>query len=235
MKNIQTYKKVEASKVSPLLSKSFEASGSNKVLHQETFTIPSYQVKKSEILLAVHSILTYATQRTMEKCVKLTKVLFLDSKIPQQLELGRTKLGYLLQFGLAPHYKEQLFSSLLLATGFAPKLCILLRRGIYNYISKRKQMDVHVLYFHEEKQQVIRSYIGSHFLGHAITEEIFQLIQAVHGKVGLTHNLVQVSMGGPNVNWKTVEIVKEYREHNDPDGPDLIEIGSCGLHVLHGA
>ena len=96
-------------------------------------------------------------------------------------------------------------------------------------------MDVHVLYFHEEKQQVIRSYIGSHFLGHAITEEIFQLIQAVHGKVGLTHNLVQVSMGGPNVNWKTVEIVKEYREHNDPDGPDLIEIGSCGLHVLHGA
>ena len=39
-------------------------------------------------------------------------------------------------------------------------------------------------------------------------------------------------MDGPNVNWKTVEI-KEYWEHNYPDGPDLIEIGSCGLHVLH--
>ena len=32
----------------------------------------------------------------MEKYVKLTKVLFPDSKIPEQLELGRTKLGYLL-------------------------------------------------------------------------------------------------------------------------------------------
>ena len=29
--------------------------------------------------------------------------------------------------------------------------------------------------------------------------------------------------------------ISEYWEHDDPDGPDLIEIGSCGLHVLHGA
>ena len=42
-------------------------------------------------------------------------------------------------------------------------------------------------------------------------------------------------MDDPNVNWKIVEIIQEYWEHNDPDGPDLIEIGSCRLHVLHGA
>ena len=51
----------------------------------------------------------------------------------------------------------------------------------------------------------------------------------------MTHNLVQVSMGGPHVNWKTVEIIQEYWEYDDPDGPDLIEIGSCGWHVLHGS
>ena len=71
-------------------------------------------------------------------------------------------------------------------------------------------------------------------MGHADAEETFQSIQAVHGKLDLTHNLVQVSMDSPNVNWKTEEI-KEYWEHNYPDGPDLTEIGSCGLHVLHGA
>ena len=95
-------------------------------------------------------------------------------------------------------------------------------------------MDAHVFYFHEEKQ-VVRSYIRSHFLGHANAEETFQSIQVVHGKLDLTHNLVQVSMDGPNVNWETVEIIKEYREHDDPDVPDLIEIGSCGSHVLHSA
>ena len=96
-------KKVEANKSQSSLSKSFEASESNKVLHQQTSTIPFYQVKKAEILLAVHSFLTHTRQRTMEKYVKLTKVLFPDSKIPEQLEIGRTKLGYLLQFGLTPY------------------------------------------------------------------------------------------------------------------------------------
>ena len=41
-------------------------------------------------------------------------------------------------------------------------------------------------------------------------------------------------MDGPSVNWKKVKI-KEYWEHNDPDGSDLIEIDICRLHVLHSA
>ena len=56
-------------------------------------------------------------------------------------------------------------------------------------------MDVYVFYFHEEKQ-VVRSYIRSNFLGHANAEETFQSIQAVHSKLDLTHNLVQVSTDG---------------------------------------
>ena len=103
-------KKIEANKSQSALSKSFKASASNKVLHQETFSTPSYQLKKAEILLAVHSNLTYTIQRTMEKYVKLTKVLLAESKILEQLELQRTKFGYLLQFGLAPYFKEQIFS-----------------------------------------------------------------------------------------------------------------------------
>ena len=43
-------KKIKANKSRSSLSKPFEASASNKVLHQETFTIPCYQVKKAKIL-----------------------------------------------------------------------------------------------------------------------------------------------------------------------------------------
>ena len=62
----------------------------------------------------------------MEKYVKLTKVLFPDKKILEQLEWGRTKLGYLLQFGLV-------MATFLLITSsywFSTTICILLRRGI---------------------------------------------------------------------------------------------------------
>ena len=41
-------KKVETNKSHSSLSKSFEASDPKNVLHQETFTIPSYQVKKAK-------------------------------------------------------------------------------------------------------------------------------------------------------------------------------------------
>ena len=40
------------------------------------------------------------------------------------------------------------------------------------------------------------------FLGHTNADKTFQSIKAVHGKLDLTHNLVQVSMDSPNVNGK---------------------------------
>ena len=124
-------------------------------------------------------------------------MLFPNSKIPEQLELGRTKLHYLLQFGLVPYYKEQVFSLLLPVTGFAPKFMSCFNSA-FNQIWRWEQVDVHVFYFHEEKQQVVRSYIRSHFFGHANAEEPFQSIQAVYSKLDLTHSLVQVSMDGLN-------------------------------------
>ena len=45
----------------------------NEVLHQEAFTIPTYQIKKAKILLAVHGILIYTTQRTKKKYGKTGK------------------------------------------------------------------------------------------------------------------------------------------------------------------
>ena len=30
-------------------------------------------------------------------------------------------------------------------------------------------------------------------------------------------------------------MIKEYQEQSDPDGPDVIKVGSCGLHVVHRA
>ena len=66
------------------------------------------------------------------------------------------------------------------------------------------------MFFTFMKIPVVRSYIRSNFLSHANAEETFQSIQAVHGKLDLTHNLVQVSMDGTSVDWKTVKMIKKY-------------------------
>ena len=42
-------------------------------------------------------------------------------------------------------------------------------------------------------------------------------------------------MDGPNVNWKMIDLIKEEKREFDSEKPALLNIGSCGHHVLHGA
>ena len=136
-------------------------------------------------------------------------------------------------FGLAPYYRAQIFSLLLPEAGFPPKF-VSCFDGAFNRISKRKQMDVLVIFFDSNKQ-VVRSFIGSHFMGRASAEDTFASLKEVHKDLDLVGNIVQVSMDGPNVYWKTVEIIEDHRKIQDPNCPNLIIIGSCELHVVHGA
>ena len=46
-------------------------------------------------------------------------------------------------------------------------------------------------------------------------------------------NLKQISMDGPNVNWKFFECFANKRESEEL--PGLINIGSCNLHILNNA
>ena len=46
--------------------------------------------------------------------------------------------------------------------------------------------------------------------------------------------MIQVSMDGPNVNWKLLSSIVDERQSND-DYPELLDIGSCSLHVIHDA
>ena len=46
--------------------------------------------------------------------------------------------------------------------------------------------------------------------------------------------MVHISMDGPNVNWKLYHGIVEERNQFD-DYQALIDIGSCSLHVVHGA
>ena len=96
-------------------------------------------------------------------------------------------------------------------------------------------MDVHVIFFDSNKQEVVRSFIVSHFMGHASAEDTFAFLKEVQKDLDLVHNLVQVAIDGPNVNWKAVEITEDHRKIQDPNCPNLIVIGSSGLHVIYGA
>ena len=65
-------------------------------------------------------------------------------------------------------------------------------------------------------------------------EDLLHTLQT--GVAGLdARKLIQIGMDGPNVNLKLHRLFAEDRKKIDPDLPELIDIGTSSLHVVHGA
>ena len=101
-------------------------------------------------------------------------------------------------------------------------------------LNQKKQMDMIVRFWDQEMNKVTDRYFTSEFLGHATAADMF-----IHFKRGTAlavldpSGLVQVSIDGPNVNWKFYRDL--FQERRGEELPDLLNIVSCGLHVVHGS
>ena len=91
-------------------------------------------------------------------------------------------------------------------------------------------MDFVLRYFN--KDRVTCRYLISGFLGHTHAENLKKKFK--EGVKDLKKmKMPQVSMDVPNVNWKLYDsIIQEWSENDQY--PDLIDFGSCSLHVVHG-
>ena len=47
--------------------------------------------------------------------------------------------------------------------------------------------------------------------------------------------IVQISMDGPAVNFRMLDDSKKDIEEKNPENPILPDLGSCGLHNVHGS
>ena len=45
--------------------------------------------------------------------------------------------------------------------------------------------------------------------------------------------MVAISMDGPTMNWNVLELMNNMRR--DKELPEIADIGSCTLHIMHGA
>lgn len=80
--------------------------------------------------------------------------------------------------------------------------------------------------------EVKTKYIGSEFLGHSSAADIVKKLTKMLSETGL-RNLLQLSMDGPYVNWKVFELTQ--KEMNKQVDKALLNVGSCGLHIVHNA
>ena len=207
-----------------------------------------HQVPSTSLALqsAANNVKSFACTEAMLKaeilyCLKLThchqsyrscfgnnvifKVMFPDCKIAKNFALSETKAKYLTCFGLAP------FFSSLLSTLVKESSCfVILFDESLNSKLQKKQMYFHLRIW--QGDQICTRYLTSEFVGHGTSADL----KKKFGKILQTlpaSNLLQISMDGPNVNWKMYENFAT--AFSNECNRSLLNIGSCGLHIVNGA
>ena len=97
---------------------------------------------------------------------------------------------------------------------------------------QKGQMDIIVRFWYEHKCIIQSRYLNSPFLGGAKAEQILEAFEKCMEKVSPA-NMIQISSDGPNVNLKILRLITERREFSDL--LPLLNIGTCGLHTVHGS
>ena len=70
------------------------------------------------------------------------------------------------------------------------------------------------------------------FLGHSRHADLYNSFTSTMDELS-EDKLVQLSMDGPSVNVKLLQVVQDDRK--DKGLPHLLDLGTCSLHTLHGS
>ena len=148
-----------------------------------------------------------------------------DSDIANRFSCSATKMLYSAAFGIA-----SCLSSCLAARVKSCDDYVLLFDETLNKPLQEKQLDVLVRYW--DGDMIASRYFDSHFMGHAKAEDLYEPMRSYADTFGM-RKLLQLSMDGPNVIWKLFRNLAKAIE--DQTDKQLLNIGSCGLHILHNA
>ncbi|XP_040359009.2 uncharacterized protein LOC120844468 [Ixodes scapularis] len=182
-------------------------------------------VTKAEIIWCMNSIMIHGSFRSTAASAALFPLMFPGCEVASKMQLGKDKVGYTICHGIAPYFPRQLLSSL----SSVPYAVVALDECL-NKVAQKQQMDVLVRYW---DGCVKTRYQTSCFLGHSCAEDLASALRSATQEMSQT-KILQVSNDGFNVNLKLLRSLKEELRSSD-DSHQILDIGSCGLHVINGA
>ena len=186
-----------------------------------------HDTRSAEILWALEMVKNNFSGRSCDKKFLLFERMFPDSTIAKHSSMQRTKFTYTVNFGLAPFF----FSDLLEKVKTSPIFAISFDVSLNDELEK-VQMDFIVKFWNQVTKRIETRYFGSEFLHYTNAKALKQSFDKALKDLD-KKKLIQIAMDGPNVNWSVFNMVEEERKVNN--FPLLINIGSCALHIVHGA
>ena len=143
-------------------------------------------------------------------------------------QLGPEKLRYSVSSGPGPFFKNILMENIRKSL----HLSFISFDETLNEAKQSSELDFLVRYFDMLEIKVSTSYVTSVFLDHLRHTDLYNSFTSMMDELS-EDKLVQLSMDGPSVNIKLLQVVQDDRK--DKGLPHLLDIGTCGLHTLYGS
>ena len=151
-----------------------------------------------------------------ESSVSFMQRMFPDSGIAKNYSQSKTKVKYVIEYGIAPHIQEFI----------TVELCN--RPFTFHFDETttsqvKKQYDGNVTYFSTTKKEVCTTYCGGLFVGRCSADDTVLHFYEFMKKAGLDPTLLlSLGMDGPNVNLSFQnKLLKELT---------IVTLGTCSLH-----
>ena len=107
---------------------------------------------------------------------------------------------------------------------------MLLFDGDLNSNLQSKQQDIHIRFW--KGSQISSHFYTSEYLGRADAGSLHEKLIDCCATIG-KQGLLQISLDGPSVNWKTHDLL--FTSIEEKIHKTMLNIGSCGLHIVHNA
>ena len=189
--------------------------------------LKSVSVSHAEIRWVIKVVLSSSSFRSCLELNELFKAMFSDSAIASSFQLSKTKCSYYVNYGLAPFIKDLLAKDV----RSSPYFSVLFNESLNN-ILQQSQMDIQLRFWSDSDGLVKTRYYDSQFLSRPNAENLASSLSESLTGISM-QKMHYLAMDGPYVNWNVFELLNAERCENE--FPSLINIGSCGLHVVHGA
>lgn len=147
--------------------------------------------------------------------------------VPSDFSISPTKVAYLITEALGPH-----FLSLLLQDLQPENIYVVLQFDETNNNKGRDELQVRLRFWPDNECRVVNRHLTTRFIDQKDAKTIFNHILGALSSSGISlKRVLTLAMDGPNVNKSIFKLFQT--ELTSKGCKELIDIGSCLIHVVH--
>lgn len=184
---------------------------------------------KAEVIWAAKTAISNFSFRSSDGIGDTFRAMFSNPETLKTFSMSRSKLSYLMAYGLGPAFKEQLtYGVRRSGSPFS------LQYDETTQSQVKKQMELHIRYWSPLHDEVWVRYYSSEFFGHADGATVSNAIMSTFTNDDIPlKQLLTLGSDGPNVNKTIWRLLEQKLKSKCPEFDGFVDIGTCNIHIIH--